>query len=364
MKLSDFDFELPEDRIALHPVAPRHAARMLVVRPGSQPELEDCQFLDLPGCLEPGDLLVFNNTRVLPTRLIGWRQRGDNIVRIEALLVKRLDDCTWEGFAKPGKRLAPGDLVVFGDDNAACDQGRLTGHVLSKGEDGLVTFRFDLSGPALDEAMAMVGAMPLPPYILEARRKRGEGDSESDRTDYQTMFAERDGAVAAPTASLHFTPALMEALAARGVETCFVTLHVGAGTFLPVKTDTVEEHRMHAEWGEMTPATRDRILAAKATGRRVIAVGTTACRLLESAGRSGSLECWAGETDIFIWPGFRFQVIDGLITNFHLPKSTLLMLVSAFSGMDTMRQAYAHAISAGYRFYSYGDGSLLFPARG
>lgn len=363
MKLSDFDFELPEERIALHPVSPRHDARMLVVRPDSQPILQDSTFLDLADWLNPGDMLVFNNTRVLPTRLLGHRHRNENSVAIEALLIRRLDDSRWEGFAKPGKRLAPGDRVVFGGDNPACALGQLAGEVESKGEEGLVTFRFDLSGPMLDEALAVTGAMPLPPYILEARRRRGEGDSASDRTDYQTIFAERDGAVAAPTASLHFTPELMDRLAARGIQHSFVTLHVGAGTFLPVKTDNVDEHRMHAEWGEITPATRDRILAAKAAGRRIIAVGTTACRLLESAGRSGTLEGWVGETDIFIRPGFRFQVIDGLITNFHLPKSTLLMLVSAFAGMDTMRQAYAHAIATGYRFYSYGDGSLLFPAK-
>lgn len=363
MKLSDFDFELPEDRIALHPVSPRHDARLLVVRPGGQPELADSRFIDLAEALQPGDFLVFNNTRVLPTRLLGQRIRGENVVRIEALLIHRLDDCTWEGFAKPGKRLAPGDRVVFGTANPACEKGHLAGEVIAKGEEGLVTFRFELSGPALDEAMAETGAMPLPPYILEARKRRGEGETTADRTDYQTMFAARDGAVAAPTASLHFTPELMARLATRGIEHGFVTLHVGAGTFLPVKTDNVDEHRMHAEWGEITPDMRDRLVAAKAAGRRIIAVGTTACRLLESAGRSGTLAEWTGETDIFIKPGFRFQVVDGLITNFHLPKSTLLMLVSAFAGMDTMRRAYAHAMASGYRFYSYGDGSLLFPAR-
>ncbi|MCZ8374366.1 MAG: tRNA preQ1(34) S-adenosylmethionine ribosyltransferase-isomerase QueA [Beijerinckiaceae bacterium] len=363
MKLSDFDFELPEDRIALHPVSPRDSARMLVVRPGGQPPLADSRFSELPEALDPGDLLVFNNTRVLPTRLLGRRIRGENSVAIEALLVRRLDEASWEGFAKPGKRLAPGDRVAFGTANPACQQGSLEGEVIAKGEEGLVTFRFDLSGPALDEALAVVGAMPLPPYILEARRRLGDTADADDRTDYQTIFAERDGAVAAPTASLHFTPSLMAGLAARGIEHCFVTLHVGAGTFLPVKTENLDQHRMHAEWGEITPTARDRIRAAKAAGKRVVAVGTTACRLLESAGRTGTIETWLGETDIFIRPGFRFRVIDGLITNFHLPKSTLLMLVSAFAGFDTMRAAYAHAIASGYRFYSYGDGSLLFPAR-
>ena len=362
MKLSDFDFDLPESRIALHPASPRDSARMLVIRPGGQPALSDSRFQDLPDALAPGDLLVFNNTRVLPTRLLGRRIRGENVVAIEALLIRRLDEASWEGFAKPGKRLAPGDRVNFGNANPASQQGNLEGEVIAKGEEGLVSFRFDLSGPALDAALALVGAMPLPPYILEARRRLGDTAAADDRSDYQTIFAERDGAVAAPTASLHFTPALMDRLAMRGIEHCFVTLHVGAGTFLPVKTDNLDEHRMHAEWGEITPATRDRIRAAKASGHRVVAVGTTACRLLESASRTGTVESWVGETDIFIRPGFRFQAVDALITNFHLPKSTLLMLVSAFSGVETMRKAYAHAIAQDYRFYSYGDGSLLFPA--
>lgn len=358
LSLSDFDFHLPEDRIALHPAHPRDAARLLVVRGEGR---EDRIFRDLPDLLNPGDLLVFNDTKVIPARLVGERDRDGNRVTIEALLVKRLDDCTWEAFAKPGKRLKIGDRVVFGSVNPVCLVGHLVAEVMAKNEEGIVTFRFDRTGAFLDEAIALVGGMPLPPYIREARRHAGDTDESHDAEDYQTIFARREGAVAAPTASLHFTPEVLARLAARGIGHCFVTLHVGAGTFLPVKSENLDEHRMHAEWGEVTPAAAEAINAVKARGGRVVAVGTTACRLIETAAASGSIEPYVGETDIFIRPGYRFRATDALITNFHLPKSTLLMLVSAFAGIAPMRAAYTHAIASGYRFYSYGDASLLFP---
>lgn len=383
MKLSDFDFTLPEDRIALHPANPRDSARLLVVRPGRNPASADHTFTDLPALLNPGDLLIFNDTKVIPARLLGTRIRDDNRVGIEALLIKRLDDCTWEAFAKPGKRLKVEDKIVFGEVNPVCLMGHLVAEVIAKGEEGIVTFRFDRAGAFLDEAIALVGGMPLPPYILEARKRAGDGAAEAkssevaagsredlatqkkikeaDARDYQTIFAEKEGAVAAPTASLHFTPAVLAGLAARGVDHAFVTLHVGAGTFLPVKSDNLDEHKMHAEWGEVSAKTAARIRETRAKGARVVAVGTTACRLIETCAAQGEAAPFIGETDIFIRPGYRFRTTDALITNFHLPKSTLLMLVSAFAGVETMRDAYARAIAAGYRFYSYGDASLLFP---
>ncbi len=380
MKLSDFDFHLPEDRIALHPASPRDSSRLLLVAPDATPELSDHVFSDLPALLAPGDLLVFNDTRVIPARLLGHRIRDDNRQAIEALLIKRRDDATWEAFAKPGKRLKLGDTLRFGGQNPACDADALSGTIIEKREDGIVAIRFERAGAFLDEAIALVGGMPLPPYILDARRRAGEGAAKSgevgpgsredfasmeknraaDIRDYQTIFAARDGAVAAPTASLHFTPDLVARLGARGVQHVFVTLHVGAGTFLPVKSENLDEHRMHAEWGEVSAAAAARIRETRANGGRIIAVGTTACRLIESAAHSGDIAPFVGETDIFIRPGYRFRVTDALITNFHLPKSTLLMLVSAFAGIETMRRAYAHAIAGGYRFYSYGDGSLLW----
>lgn len=358
LTLSDFDFHLPEERIAVHPADPRDSSRLLVVKPGEG--LEDRIFRDLPELLNPGDLLVFNDTRVIPARLDGIRHRGENRVAIEALLVKRLDDSIWQAFARPGKRLKPGDQVIFGGANPACEAGHLAAEIMDKNEDGRVTFRFDRAGAFLDEAIALIGKMPLPPYILEARKRLGETESATDIRDYQTIFAARDGAVAAPTASLHFTPASLERLHARGIGHCFVTLHVGAGTFLPVKSENLDEHRMHAEWGEVSAASAAAIREARARGGRIVAVGTTACRLIESAAATGEIAPYLGETDIFIRPGYRFRVTDALVTNFHLPKSTLLMLVSAFAGLETMRMAYSHAIAAGYRFYSYGDGSLLF----
>jgi S-adenosylmethionine:tRNA ribosyltransferase-isomerase len=382
VNLSDFDFELPDERIALHPASPRDASRLLVVRPGEADngkgsgQLADHRFTDLPDLLNPGDLLVFNDTRVIPARLKGTRHRddgqgGDNQVAIEALLVRALDDCTWEAFARPGKRLKPGDRIRFGSFNPVCLMGSLAAEVIEKGEGGLVTLRFDRTGAFLDEAIALVGAMPLPPYILDARRRAGETENaDPDTTDYQTIFAAKDGAVAAPTASLHFTPGVMARLAARGVRHVFVTLHVGAGTFLPVKDDDLEAHKMHTEWGEVSAEAAAAINETRARGGRIVAVGTTACRLIETASEArstasgpGATAPFSGETAIFIRPGYRFRATDALITNFHLPKSTLLMLVSAFAGVETMRAAYSHAISAGYRFYSYGDSSLLFPEK-
>ena len=357
MQLADFDFDLPEDRIALRPATPRDSARLLVVAPGA--DLRDLSVADLPGDLRAGDVLVLNDTKVIPARLKGTRRRDDSVVAVEATLHRRLSPHAWTAFMKPGKRLSEGDRVVFGEaHDRACFLGELNATVKAKGEGGEVTLSFDLSGPDLDAAIAERGAMPLPPYIA-ARR----AEDERDRTDYQTVYAAEDGSVAAPTAGLHFTKALFEALAARGVSTEYVTLHVGAGTFLPVKTQEVAEHRMHPEWGEVDAATAARLNAARAAGGRIVCVGTTSLRLLESAtGEDGVVAPFVGETAIFITPGYRFRAADGLMTNFHLPRSTLFMLVSAFAGLETMRGAYAHAIAAGYRFYSYGDASLLWRA--
>ncbi|OYU50065.1 MAG: tRNA preQ1(34) S-adenosylmethionine ribosyltransferase-isomerase QueA [Rhizobiales bacterium PAR1] len=359
--LADYDFHLPEERIALHPASPRDSSRLLVVRSGATPELSDHIFADLVDQLSPGDLLVFNDTKVIPARLLGTRIREENRIGIEALLIKRLDESIWEAFAKPGKRLKPGDKIVFGEVNPVCLMGHLVAEVMAKGDEGIVTLRFDRAGAFLDEAIALVGGMPLPPYILEARKRLGDANASTDAADYQTIFAAKDGAVAAPTASLHFTPDLIKRLDAKGIGHVFVTLHVGAGTFLPVKVDDLDLHKMHAEWGEVSAKAATCIREVRARGGRVIAVGTTACRLIESAAASGTIAPFVGETDIFIRPGYRFRTTDALITNFHLPKSTLLMLVSALAGFETMRRAYAHAIAESYRFYSYGDGSLLFP---
>jgi S-adenosylmethionine:tRNA ribosyltransferase-isomerase len=357
MQLSAFDFDLPEDRIALRPAIPRDSARLLLVTPG-QP-LEDRQVADLPGLLRAGDVLVLNDTRVIPARLKGVRVRDESRVAVEATLHRRLSPSRWTAFMRPGKRLAPGDRIVFGEaEDRACFLGRLDATVKAKSEDGEVTLSFDLSGPDLDAAIAERGAMPLPPYIA-ARRK----EDAQDRTDYQTVYAEEDGSVAAPTAGLHFTPELLARLAAAGVAIERVTLHVGAGTFLPVKTETVEDHRMHAEWGEVDADAADRLNRARAAGGRIVCVGTTSLRLLESAaGEDGAVHAFRGETEIFIKPGYVFRAADGLMTNFHLPKSTLFMLVCAFAGTETMKAAYAHAIAEGYRFYSYGDASLLWRA--
>ena len=357
MRVADFDFELPEERIALRPVSPRDSARLLVVDPHGAPQFSDRIVRDLPQCLRAGDVLVFNDTRVIPARLRGVRHReiGEGAT-IEAQLIKRVADDEWRALAKPAKRLAVGDVIQFGSEANACLMGALNARVLEKGEGGEVRLGFEFSGPALDAAIAAQGAMPLPPYIAAKR-----APDERDRADYQTMFAARDGAVAAPTASLHFTPELVEALEARGVGRQHLTLHVGAGTFLPVKAEDTRDHRMHGEWGEITAATAQALNAVRAQGGRIIAAGTTALRLLESAAdENGTIRPFAGETGIFITPGYRFRAVDGLVTNFHLPRSTLFMLVSAFAGLDRMKAAYAHAIDAGYRFYSYGDASLLW----
>ena len=361
MKTADFDFHLPDDHIALRPAEPRDSARLLVVKDGG---LEDRVVRDLPDFLQPGDALVFNDTRVIPARLSGVRERigpeGETLtVEVEATLHHRDAPDIWSAFMKPGKRIKAGDRVRFGAEaDGACLLGRLDATVTGKGEDGLVTLRFDLSGPFLDEVIRDIGVMPLPPYIAA---KRAEDDR--DRSDYQTMFAHWDGSVAAPTAGLHFTPALMEAIEAKGVSAHAVTLHVGAGTFLPVKADDTADHRMHSEWGEVSAGVAAALNAVHAAGGRIVCVGTTSLRLLESAtGEDGVVRPFHGDTAIFITPGYRFRAADVLMTNFHLPKSTLFMLVSAFAGLETMKAAYAHAVADGYRFYSYGDGSLLFRA--
>lgn len=351
MRVADFDFELPPERIALRPVSPRDSSKLLVVRPDA---LEDRIFRDLPSLLRPGDVLVFNNTRVIPAALSGHRiGRLGTTPKIEALLHLRLDGHRWKAFVKPAKKLIQGDRLRFGNEGKACLLGNLDAVVEEKGEAGEVTLAFDFSGPVLDEAIAIVGEMPLPPYIAGKRPTDAQ-----DQADYQTVYAEKDGAVAAPTAGLHFTPQVMESLQQIGITREFVTLHVGAGTFLPVKTDDTRDHRMHAEWGEVTADTCEKLKLARSRGGRIVAVGTTSLRLLESSG----LEPFSGTTEIFITPGYRFRAVDLLVTNFHLPKSTLFMLVSAFAGLDRMRAAYAHAIANDYRFYSYGDSSLLFPA--
>jgi S-adenosylmethionine:tRNA ribosyltransferase-isomerase len=357
MQLSDFDFHLPDANIALRPAVPRDAARLLVVAPGAP--LRDLHVADLPGELRAGDILVLNDTRVIAARLKGVRHRAETQVVVEATLHRRLSPHSWTAFMRPGKRLAIGDHVVFGEScDRACLLGALDATITAKGEGGEVTLSFDLSGPDLDAAIADRGIMPLPPYIAAKR-----AEDAQDRTDYQTVYAEEDGSVAAPTAGLHFTPELFARLAEAGVGTAFVTLHVGAGTFLPVKTEAVAEHRMHPEWGEVDADTAQRLNAVRQAGGRIVCVGTTSLRLLESAtGEDGVIKAFEGETAIFITPGYRFRAADGLMTNFHLPKSTLFMLVSALAGLETMRGAYAHAIETGYRFYSYGDSSLLWNA--
>ncbi|MEP9390392.1 tRNA preQ1(34) S-adenosylmethionine ribosyltransferase-isomerase QueA [Mesorhizobium sp. KR9-304] len=356
MRVDLFDFDLPDERIALRPASPRDAAKLLVVRP--QGAFEDRIARDLPSLLDPGDVLVFNDTKVIPAQLTGIRKRGDASAQVDATLHMRVAPDRWLAFVRPGKRVAAGDRIHFGHDGNSCFLGQLDATVIEKRDGGEVLLSFDLSGPFLDEALHAVGHVPLPPYIASKRP-----DDERDRADYQTIYARDEGAVAAPTAGLHFTPELFAALDARGVERHFVTLHVGAGTFLPVKADDTVDHRMHAETGHVSSVTADAINAARARGNRVVCVGTTSLRLLESAAsEDGSLAAWSGATDIFITPGYRFRVADALMTNFHLPRSTLFMLVSAFSGLERMRAAYAHAIENGYRFYSYGDASLLFRA--
>ena len=349
MKLSDFDFDLPERLIATRPARPRSSARLLVAEGG---RITDARVFDLPSFLRPGDRLVLNDTKVIPARLTGTRTRmsveGTTEARIEATLLEPLASGEWRALLKPLKKVRDGEAIVFSPRLSA---------VVAAREEGTARLAFNLEGEHFDAALAEAGDMPLPPYISQRRAA-----DVQDKEDYQTVWARRAGAVAAPTASLHFDEPLLAALAERGVGFTHVTLHVGAGTFLPVKVDDVSKHRMHAEWGEITPEAAAEIEDARAAGGRIIPVGTTAMRLLESAARTdGVVRPWIGETDIFITPGFRFRACDALMTNFHLPKSTLMMLVSGFLGVEPIRRVYAHAVEAEYRFFSYGDASLLIP---
>jgi S-adenosylmethionine:tRNA ribosyltransferase-isomerase len=380
MRTDLFDFELLPDRIALRPASPRDSARLLVVRPGTVPLLEDRIVRDLPNLLRPGDQLVVNDTKVVPAQLFGRRIGGAVEPRIEATLIKRLDGSRWQALVRPARKLKPGDVVRFGQEGQVCFLGQLDATVEAKGVAGEVTFAFAFHGPVLDQAIAERGEVPLPPYIASRR-----APDAHDRIDYQTMFAREEGAVAAPTAGLHFTEHLMDELASRGIAFHTVTLHVGAGTFLPVKADDIAGHKMHAEWGQVSGEVAAALNAARAGrslgprtsrlpfssspdagegrvgGARIVAVGTTSLRLLESAARDdGAIAPFSGDTSLFITPGYRFRAVDVLLTNFHLPRSTLFMLVAAFCGLDTMKRAYAHAVENGYRFYSYGDACLLF----
>ncbi len=356
MRTDLFDFDLPERLIALRPAEPRDAARLLLVGIGGG--LQDRSVRDLPSLLRPGDALVFNDTKVIPAALSGTRTRDGVTAAIDVNLIERVDESHWRAFARPAKRLRVGDRVRFGAEGRVCFTGELDATVSEKGDAGEIELAFSLHGAYLDEAIATLGDMPLPPYIALKR-----APDEADRASYQTMFAAREGAVAAPTAALHFTPALMAALETRGLSHHLVTLHVGAGTFLPVKVDDTADHKMHTEWGEISVETAAALNAVRARGGRIVAIGTTALRLLESAAlETGEIPAFQGKTSIFITPGYRFKAVDVLMTNFHLPRSTLFMLVSAFAGLTTMRTAYAHAIAEGYRFYSYGDAGLLFRA--
>jgi S-adenosylmethionine:tRNA ribosyltransferase-isomerase len=357
MLTRDFDFELSQDAIALRPASPRDSARLLVVRPGRKPEFEDRVVRDLPSLLKPGDALVINDTKVIPARLMGTRERNGVRVEIEATLIKRIGPERWQALTKPAKRLQEGDRIRFGHESRVCLLGALDATVEEKGEGGEILLRFDFHGATLDDAIEAVGHMPLPPYIASKRE-----DDERDRSDYQTLFAAHEGSVAAPTAGLHFTDKLIADLNAKGVALHKVTLHVGAGTFLPVKSDDISEHKMHAEYGEVSVEAAAALNETRAKGGRIVPVGTTALRLLESAAdERGKIAPFAAETSIFITPGYRFRAADLLLTNFHLPRSTLFMLVCAFAGTERMKRAYAHAIASGYRFYSYGDACLLYP---
>ncbi|AHD09343.1 tRNA preQ1(34) S-adenosylmethionine ribosyltransferase-isomerase QueA [Phaeobacter gallaeciensis] len=348
MKLSDFDFDLPDDRIATRPAVPRSSARLLVAEGD---HISDARVANLGQWLRPGDRLVLNDTKVIPARLSGLRHRdtaqGPMAAKVEVTLLDPGADGSWAALLKPLKKVKLGEEIIFSDALSA---------TLERIEDGQGHLKFNLSGTDFDAALAEAGAMPLPPYIAAKRPA-----DEQDKTDYQTVWARNSGAVAAPTASLHFDDALLAELQAKGVEISYVTLHVGAGTFLPVKVEDVTTHRMHAEWGRVSAEAAAEIAATKAAGGRVIPVGTTALRLIESAGQSGAIQPWEGDTDIFIYPGFTFHVADALMTNFHLPKSTLLMLVSALMGQDRIRAIYDHALAEDYRFFSYGDASLLIP---
>jgi S-adenosylmethionine:tRNA ribosyltransferase-isomerase len=355
MRVDAFDFVLPPERIALVPANPRDSARMLVVGPDG--DLTDTRVCDLPDFLTPGDALVVNDTRVIAARLEGVRVRGEAIASIEATLIERVDDCRWRALVRPAKRLRVGERIRFGvaRESMACLLTALDAEVEDKSDAGEILLRFEFTGAALDEAIARLGAPPLPPYIASRRAR-----SPSDHDDYQTMFADKPGAVAAPTAGLHFTPSLIARLAARGVALYRVTLHVGAGTFAPVRVEDTRDHKMHSEWGSIDAAIAEALNGVRERGGRVVCVGTTSARVVESAAsENGRLRPFSGETDIFITPGYEFRFVDVLLTNFHLPRSTLFMLVSAFSGLETMRAAYAHAVETGYRFYSYGDACLL-----
>ena len=363
LTVDDFDFPLPVDRVALRPVSPRDSARLLVVPPGEAPFVETT-VRNLPDLLAPGDALVFNDTRVLPVRLVGTRTRLEAVARIEATLHTRLSAGRWLAFVRPAKRLRQGETILFrspAEIDGSAPPGGASLAALAAGHlgEGEFELELDCGGEAGEmAALADVGAMPLPPYIA-GRRSPDARDAE----DYQTVYARVSGSVAAPTAGLHFTPDLLARLAARGVPEVFVTLHVGAGTFLPVKAERIADHRMHAEYGEVSEEAAEVLARVRESGGRIVAVGTTAMRLLESAAdEEGRIRPFAGETSIFITPGYRFRAVDGLMTNFHLPRSTLMMLVSAFSGIERIRSAYAHAIREGYRFFSYGDASLLWPA--
>ncbi len=348
MKLSDFDFELPETLIAVRPARPRTSAKLLVAEGGAT---RDMTVADLGEVLRAGDRLVLNDTKVIPARLFGTRTRetadGNGVAKIEVTLLEPQANGTWGALVKPLRKMKEGEYIVFSPELRATFRGR---------EDTTAYLEFNLTGDDFDAALNAAGAMPLPPYIAAKRAA-----DDQDKTDYQTVWAEHAGAVAAPTASLHFEQWLLDELASMGVTFTNVTLHVGAGTFLPVKVDDVSEHKMHAEWGQVSAQAAQEIMTTKAEGGRVIPVGTTALRLVESAGRDGTLRAWKGETDIFITPGFEFQIADGLMTNFHLPKSTLMMLVSALMGVERIREIYSYAIENDYRFFSYGDSSILLP---
>ena len=354
MRTDLFDFDLPPECIALRPAEPRDSARLLLVRPNVG--VEDHSVRDLPDLLAPGDQIVVNDTKVIAAQLSGRRIGGASEPHIDVTLIKRIDGSRWQALVRPARKLSEGDVLRFGNEGRVCLLGNLDASVEAKGEAGEVTLAFAFHGPVLDQAIADLGAPPLPPYIASRR-----APDDKDVGDYQTMFAKNEGAVAAPTAGLHFTPALETALAARGIGIQRLTLHVGAGTFLPVKADDTDDHKMHSEWGTVSEETAKTLNEARAKGGRIVAVGSTSMRLLESAAtEDGIIRPFTGETAIFITPGYKFRAVDVMMTNFHLPRSTLFMLVSAFSGLDTMRAAYAHAIAKGYRFYSYGDTCLLF----
>jgi S-adenosylmethionine:tRNA ribosyltransferase-isomerase len=360
VRVDEFDFDLPEERIALRPARPRDSARMLVVDPAGDAPLRDLGIADLPDLLMPGDALVFNDTRVIPAQLEGVRHRGEAMANVSVTLLKPIDGSRWQVLARPAKRLRIGDRIVFGERGNVCYLSTLWADIESRDEEGRgLVLSFDFHGSMLDEAIDMLGKMPLPPYIASRRET-----DEADVADYQTIYAREAGAVAAPTAGLHFTPELLATLDAKGVARHFVTLHVGAGTFLQVKVEDTRDHEMHSEWGEVSAAVAGALNKVHEAGKRVIAVGSTSLRLLEAAAdEAGHIHPFNGQTDIFIAPGYRFRAVDAMVTNFHLPRSTLFMLVSAFSGLDTMKKAYTHAIEKAYRFYSYGDTCFLNPSR-